>query len=59
MNKLKIGALIALIIFTIALVIGVAGIYIAGNIFDSRFESAISKIKIGRASCRERVSSPV
>ncbi len=44
MNKLKIGALIALIIFTIALVIGVAGIYIAGNIFDSRFESAISKI---------------
>ncbi|MDO5352547.1 MAG: hypothetical protein Q4E81_06940 [Succinatimonas sp.] len=44
MHKFKIGALIALIIFTLALVIGTAGIYIAGNIFDSRFESAIAKI---------------
>ena len=44
MNKLKIGALIALIIFTLALVLGVAGIYIAGNIFDSRLESVIAKI---------------
>jgi hypothetical protein len=45
MRKLKIGAVIALIIFALALIVSVVGLYVVGHLFDSHFNSALKRIE--------------